>query len=153
MPRGVLEVFLVFLRLGCTSFGGPVAHLGYYRAELVAKRQWVTEATFADLIALCQFMPGPASSQLGMSIGLLRAGPLGMLAAWIGFTLPSAVVMLAFAYGVEALGDVSNAAWLKGLKLVAVAVVAQAVWGMAQSLAPDRPRATLAAAAGLVALA
>ena len=109
-------------------------------------------ANFADLVALCQFMPGPASSQLGMSIGLLRAGPLGMLAAWVGFTLPSALAMLAFAYGVEALGDVSNAAWLKGLKLVAVAVVAQAVWGMAQSLAPDRPRATLAVAAALVAL-
>ena len=111
------------------------------------------EGGFADLVALCQFMPGPASSQLGMSIGLLRAGPLGMLAAWIGFTLPSALLMLAFAYGVEALGDVSNAAWLKGLKLVAVAVVAQAVWGMARSLAPDRPRATLAVAAALIALA
>ena len=111
------------------------------------------KAGFADLVALCQFMPGPASSQLGMAIGLLRAGPLGMLAAWVGFTLPSALLMLAFAYGVEALGDVSNAAWLKGLKLVAVAVVAQAVWGMAQSLAPDRPRATLAVAAALIALA
>ena len=130
-----------FLRLGCTSFGGPVAHIGYFRAEFVERRRWVTEGAFADLVALCQFMPGPASSQLGMSIGLLRAGPLGMLAAWVGFTLPSALAMLAFAYGVEALGDVSNAAWLKGLKLVAVAVVAQAVWGMAQSLAPDRPRA------------
>jgi chromate transporter len=150
---GAWEVLLVFLRLGCTSFGGPVAHIGYFRTEFVERRRWVPEASFADLIALCQFMPGPASSQLGMSIGLLRAGPLGMLAAWIGFTLPSAVVMLAFAYGVEALGDVSHAAWLKGLKLVAVAVVAQAVWGMAQSLAPDRPRATLAVAAALIALA
>jgi chromate transporter len=147
------EVLLTFLRLGCTSFGGPVAHIGYFRAEFVERRRWVTESAFADLVALCQFMPGPASSQLGMSIGLLRAGPLGMLAAWVGFTLPSALAMLAFAYGVEALGDVSNAAWLKGLKLVAVAVVAQAVWGMAQSLAPDRPRATLAVAAALVALA
>ena len=148
-----LEVLLVFLRLGCTSFGGPVAHIGYFRAEFVEHRRWLPEGGFADLIALCQFMPGPASSQLGMSIGLLRAGPLGMLAAWIGFTLPSALLMLAFAYGVQALGDVSNAAWLKGLKLVAVAVVAQAVWGMAQSLAPDRPRATLAVAAALIALA
>src|ERR1700754_1823738 len=101
-PRGsVLEVFLVFLRLGCTSFGGPVAHLGYFRAEAVSKRRWVSEATFADLVALCQFMPGPASSQTGMALGLLRAGPLGMLAAWVGFTLPSALLMLAFAYGVE----------------------------------------------------
>ncbi len=148
-----LEVLRVFLRLGCTSFGGPVAHIGYFRAEFVERRRWVPESGFADLVALCQFMPGPASSQLGMSIGLLRAGPLGMLAAWIGFTLPSAVVMLGFAYGVAALGDVANAAWLSGLKLVAVAVVAQAVWGMAQSLAPDRPRATLAAAAALIALA
>jgi chromate transporter len=147
------DVLLAFLRLGCTSFGGPVAHIGYFRAEFVERRRWVTEGAFADLVALCQFMPGPASSQLGMSIGLLRAGPLGMFAAWVGFTLPSALAMLAFAYGVEALGDVSNAAWLKGLKLVAVAVVAQAVWGMAQSLAPDRPRATLAVAAALVALA
>ncbi len=147
------EVLLTFLRLGCTSFGGPVAHIGYFRAEFVERRRWLPEASFADLVALCQFMPGPASSQLGMSIGLLRAGPLGMFAAWVGFTLPSALAMLVFAYGVEALGDVSNAAWLKGLKLVAVAVVAQAVWGMAQSLAPDRPRATLAAAAALVALA
>ena len=147
-----MEVLLTFLRLGCTSFGGPVAHIGYFRTEFVERRRWLPDGNFADLVALCQFMPGPASSQLGMSIGLLRAGPLGMLAAWVGFTLPSALAMLAFAYGVEALGDVSNAAWLKGLKLVAVAVVAQAVWGMAQSLAPDRPRATLAVAAALVAL-
>ncbi len=150
---GGWEVLRVFLRLGCTSFGGPVAHIGYFRAEFVERRRWIAEGGFADLVALCQFMPGPASSQLGMSLGLLRAGPLGMLAAWVGFTLPSALAMLAFAYGVEALGDVSNAAWLKGLKLVAVAVVAQAVWGMAQSLAPDRPRATLAVAAALIALA
>jgi chromate transporter len=153
MTGSPLEVLLVFLRLGCTSFGGPVAHIGYFRAEFVERRRWVPESGFADLVALCQFMPGPASSQLGISIGLLRAGPLGMICAWVGFTLPSALAMLAFAYGVEAFGDVSNAAWLKGLKLVAVAVVAQAVWGMAQSLAPDRPRATLAVAAALIALA
>jgi chromate transporter len=151
--RAVFEVFLVFLRLGCTSFGGPVAHIGYYRAELVARRRWLTEATFADLVALCQFMPGPASSQTGMAIGLLRAGPLGMLAAWVGFTLPSAVAMTAFGYGIGAIGDVSHAGWLRGLKLVAVAVVAQAVWGMARTLAPDRARATVAVAACLVALA
>jgi chromate transporter len=151
--KEALEVLLIFLRLGCTSFGGPVAHIGYFRSEFVQRRRWLPESSFADLVALCQFMPGPASSQLGMSIGLLRAGPLGMLAAWVGFTLPSALLMLAFAYGVEALGDVSNAAWLKGLKLVAVAVVAQAVWGMAQSLAPDRPRATVAVVAALIALA
>jgi chromate transporter len=149
---GAWEVLLIFFRLGCTSFGGPVAHIGYFRAEFVERRRWVPEPSFADLVALCQFMPGPASSQVGMSIGLLRAGPLGMFAAWIGFTLPSALAMLAFAYGVEAIGDVSNAAWLKGLKLVAVAVVAQAVWAMGRSLAPDRPRATLAVAAALIAL-
>jgi chromate transporter len=151
--RGALEVFLVFLRLGCTSFGGPVAHLGYFRAEMVAKRQWLSEATFADLVALCQFMPGPASSQAGMGIGLLRAGPLGMLAAWVGFTLPSALAMTVFGYGIGAIGDVSHAGWLRGLKLVAVAVVAQAVWGMARSLAPDRLRASVAVVACLVALA
>src|SRR6201992_57441 len=153
MRGRAVEIFLVFLRLGCTSFGGPVAHLGYYRAELVAKRGWLTEATFADLVALCQFMPGPASSQTGMAIGLLRAGPLGMLAAWVGFTLPSALAMTVFGYGIGAIGDVSHAGWLRGLKLVAVAVVAQAVWGMARSLAPDRPRASVAVVACLVALA
>jgi chromate transporter len=151
--RRALEVFLVFLRLGCTSFGGPVAHLGYFRAELVAKRRWVTEATFADLVALCQFMPGPASSQTGMGIGLVRAGPLGMVAAWAGFTLPSALAMTVFGYGIGAIGDVSHAGWLRGLKLVAVAVVAQAVWGMARSLAPDRTRGSIAVVACLVALA
>jgi chromate transporter len=151
--KGALEVFMVFLRLGCTSFGGPAAHLGYLRADLVAQRQWLTEATFADLVALCQFMPGPASSQTGMAIGLLRAGPLGMLAAWLGFTLPSALVMTLFGYGIAAIGDVAHAGWLRGLKLVAVAVVAQAVWGMARSLAPDRARATVMVAACLVVLA
>jgi chromate transporter len=153
LMRRTLEVFLVFLRLGCTSFGGPIAHLGYYRADLVAKRRWLTEATFADIVALCQFMPGPASSQVGMSIGLLRAGPLGMFAAWFGFTLPSAAAMTLFAYGVGEFGDLSQAGWLRGLKLVAVAVVAQAVWGMARSLAPDRGRASVAVAACLVCLA
>jgi chromate transporter len=153
MRSSPFGIFLVFLKLGCTSFGGPIAHLGYFRAELVARRQWLTEATFADIVALCQFMPGPASSQTGMAIGLLRGGPLGMLAAWLGFTLPSAVLMTGFAYWVGTLGDLSNAGWLHGLKLVAVAVVAQAVWGMARTLAPDRERATLAVAACLLCLA
>jgi chromate transporter len=120
---------------------------------LVSKRRWLNEATFADFVALCQFMPGPASSQVGMAIGLLRAGPLGMLAAWVGFTAPSAVAMTVFAYGVGELGDLSHAGWLRGLKLVAVAIVAQAVWGMARSLAPDRTRASLAVVACLVCLA
>jgi chromate transporter len=153
LMRGALDVFLVFLRLGCTSFGGPVAHLGYMRAELVARRRWLTEATFADIVALCQFMPGPASSQTGMAIGLIRGGPLGMFAAWFGFTLPSALAMTLFAYGVGSAGDLSAAGWLRGLKLVAVAVVAQAVWGMARTLAPDRVRASVAVAACLVCLA
>lgn len=146
------EVLLVFLRLGCTSFGGPVAHIGYFRAEIVARRKWLTEAAFADLVALCQFMPGPASSQVGMAIGLLRAGPLGMLAAWVGFTLPSAVAMTLFAYGVGYMGNIAQAGWLHGLKLVAVAVVAQAVWGMARTLAPDKERATVAVIACLTCL-
>ena len=149
----VLEVFLVFLRLGCTSFGGPIAHLGYFRAEMVAKRRWLTEASFADIVAMCQVMPGPASSQTGMAIGLIRAGPVGMFAAWFGFTLPSAVAMTLFAYGVGGIGNLAQAGWLRGLKLVAVAVVAQAVWGMARSLAPDRARASVAVAACLVCLA
>src|SRR5271165_4143660 len=152
MPGSPVAIFLVFLRLGCTSFGGPVAHLGYYRAELVAKRRWLTEAAFADIVALCQFMPGPASSQTGMAIGLLRGGPLGMLSAWLGFTLPSAVAMTGFAYGAGAIGDLSGAGWLRGLMVVAVAVVAQAVWGMGRALAPDRARASLAVAACLVCL-
>jgi chromate transporter len=153
MRGSPLAIFLVFLRLGCTSFGGPIAHLGYFRAEFVARRQWLSEATFADIVALCQFMPGPASSQTGMAIGLLRGGPLGMVAAWLGFTLPSALLMTGFAYAVGATGDLSDAGWLHGLKLVAVAVVAQAVWGMGSSLAPDRARASLAVAACLVSLA
>jgi chromate transporter len=146
------EVFAAFLLLGLRSFGGPVAHIGYFRAEFVGRRRWVDEAVFADLFALSQFMPGPASSQLGMGLGLLRAGAPGLLAAWLGFTLPSALLMGGFAYGVAALGDVAEAPWLKGLKLVAVAVVAQAVWGMARTLAPDRLRATLAVLGALVTL-
>jgi chromate transporter len=153
-PRGsALEVFLIFLKLGLTSFGGPVAHLGYYRAEFVVKRKWLDEPAYADIVALCQFLPGPASSQVGMSLGILRAGLAGALAAWIGFTLPSALAMILFAYGIGWVGDVEGAAWLHGLKIVAVAVVAQAVWGMARTLCPDRERASLAVAAALLALA
>ena len=154
VERGTpLEVLAAFLRLGCTSFGGPVAHIGYFRAAFVQRRGWLSEQSFADLFALCQFMPGPASSQLGMAIGLRRAGAPGMLCAWIGFTLPSALLMAAFGYGVTRLGDVADAPWLRGLKLVAVAVVAQAVWLMARNLCPDRARATLAVAAATIALA
>jgi len=145
-----LEVFRVFLRLGLTSFGGPVAHLGYFRAEFVARRNWLDEASFADIVALCQFLPGPASSQTGISIGILRAGLPGALAAWLGFTMPSALAMIAFGYGVGWFGDLSHAAWLHGLKIVAVAVVANAVWGMARSLCPDKERATIAIGAALL---
>lgn len=147
-----LEVLRVFLKLGLTSFGGPVAHLGYFRNELVARRKWLDDATYADIVALCQFLPGPASSQVGFAIGLARAGFRGGLAAWLGFTLPSALAMVAFAYGVTTWGDVSDAGWLAGLKIVAVAVVALAVWGMARSLAPDRTRASIAVVAALAVL-
>jgi chromate transporter len=146
--RGALcEVFRVFLKLGLTSFGGPIAHLGYFRAELVARRKWIDEAGYADLIALCQFLPGPASSQVGFSLGVLRGGGmLGGLAAWLGFTLPSALILLAFALGASDLtGPVAQGA-LHGLKLVAVAVVAQALWGMARTLTPDRTRIAMALA-------
>ena len=153
-PRGsVLEVLRVFLRLGLTSFGGPVAHLGYFREEVVARRKWLDERAYADLIALCQFLPGPASSQVGIALGLKRAGLLGALAAWLGFTLPSAAALILFAYGITALGDVSDAGWLRGLKIAAVAVVAVAIWGMARSLSPDRPRATMAVVAAIAMLA
>jgi chromate transporter len=148
----VASVFAAFLRLGCTSFGGPVAHLGYFRTEFVERRKWLDEASYADIVALCQFLPGPASSQVGVSLGLRRAGFLGGLAAWAGFTLPSAVLMVLFAYGVGRFGDVEHAGWLHGLKIVAVAVVAQAIWGMARNLCPDRSRASLAVAAALLAL-
>ena len=146
------EVFTVALRLGLTSFGGPIAHLGYFRAEYVARRQWLDEKSYADLVALCQFLPGPASSQVGMAIGILRAGLPGALAAWLGFTLPSALLLIAFAFSVNALGTADAAGWLHGLKVVAVAVVAQAVWGMAKSLCPDRQRASLAILAAIVTL-
>jgi chromate transporter len=147
------EVLLAFLRLGVTSFGGPVAHLGYFRDELVVRRRWLDDRAYSDLVALCQFLPGPASSQVGIAIGLSRAGYLGALAAWSGFTLPSAIALVLFAYGVSALGDVGGAGWLHGLKVAAVAVVAQAVLGMMRSLAPDRERASVAVAAAIIVLA
>ncbi len=141
------EVFRVFLKLGLTSFGGPVAHLGYFRDELVARRKWIDEAAYGDLIALCQFLPGPASSQVGFSLGVSRGqGLLGGLAAWFAFTMPSALMLLAFAFGATALSGPVGEGVLHGLKLVAVAVVAQAVWGMTRTLTPDRARAGIALA-------
>jgi chromate transporter len=146
-----LEVFRAFLKLGCTSFGGPVAHLGFFRHEFVERRQWIDDAGYADLVALCQFLPGPASSQVAMALGWKRAGHLGAFCAWLGFTLPSAVLMLAFAYGVQSLNGFSHSGWVLGLKIAAVAVVAQALWQMARRLCPDAPRATIAGA-GLILL-
>jgi chromate transporter len=151
-PEGFLGILLIFLRLGVTSFGGPIAHIGYLREEFVARRRWMTESAYADLVALAQFMPGPASSQTGFAIGVLRGGLPGGLAAWLGFTLPSAIVMLLAAYGVDLAAGGTGAGIVHGLKLVAVAVVAQAVWGMAASLCPDRTRATIAVLATLALL-
>jgi chromate transporter len=142
------EVFLAFLKLGLTSFGGPIAHLGYFRNEFVERRKWLDEATYADLVALCQFLPGPASSQVGFSLGILRGhGLLGGLAAWLAFTTPSALILLAFAMSAAAFTGPVAEGFLHGLKLVAVAVVAQAIWGMSQTLIPDRARAGIALAA------
>jgi chromate transporter len=155
-PGSVAEVFGAFLRLGCTSFGGPVAHLGYFRTEFVERRRWLDDNAYADLVALCQFLPGPASSQVGFALGLQHAGWGGALAAWLGFTMPSALLLiglaLGLAQGVAAAGPAAAGA-LHGLKLVAVAVVAQALWGMARSLCPDAPRAALATGAALLAWA
>jgi chromate transporter len=146
------EVLRVFLKLGLSSFGGPIAHIGYFREEFVVRRRWLDEQAFVDLVALCQFLPGPASSQTGFSIGLIRAGYAGALAAWTGFTLPSAIVMVLFAYGAGAIGGSLGTGLLHGLKLVAVAIVAQAVWGMARTLCPDRQRASIAALSALLIL-
>ena len=143
-PGSAREVFGAFLRLGLTSFGGPVAHLGYFRAELVERRRWLSDGEYADIVALNQLLPGPASSKVGMAIGLHRAGGLGMLAAWAAFTLPSALALFAFAAGVNALGDVSGAGWVAGLKAAAVGVVAHAVLGMARTLTPDVRRGAIA---------
>lgn len=144
----IWEILKVSFRLGVTSFGGPVAHLGYFREEYVNRRKWMDDAAYADLVALCQFLPGPASSQVGIGIGLIRGGMAGALAAWVGFTLPSVLLLVLFA-AVFQTYDVSGAGWIHGLKLAAVAVVAQAVWGMGRSLAPDRSRASIAVAAAL----
>ncbi|MDA0219832.1 MAG: chromate efflux transporter [Proteobacteria bacterium] len=148
----VAAVFLAFLQLGCSAFGGPVAHLGYFRTAFVEKRRWLDDRAYADLVALCQFLPGPASSQVGMAIGLAKAGPLGMVAAWVAFTAPSALLLIAFGYGVTHYSDVIPAGVLHGLQVVAVAVVAQAVWGMARSLCPDASRLSLAVLAAIAAL-
>jgi chromate transporter len=153
MANSARSVFAVFLRLGLTSFGGPIAHLGYYRTEFVDRRRWLSEAAYADLVALCQLLPGPASSQVGFAVGLSRGGLLGGVAAWLGFTLPSAVAMVLFARGAAALTGPLSAGMLHGLQVAAVAVVAQAVWSMAVSLCPDRPRATIAVAATLIVIA
>jgi chromate transporter len=148
----LFSIFAIFLRLGCTSFGGPIAHIGYFRHEFVEKRGWLDEHTYADLVALCNFLPGPSSSQVGMALGISRAGLPGGLAAWLGFTMPSAVLLTAFAYGLAREGLSADAGWLHGLKIVAVAVIAQAVWGMSRTLCPDRLRAALAIVAAAVVL-
>ena len=150
--RSFWPVFRIFLRLGVTSFGGPIAHLGYFRHAFVVRRHWLDERAYADLVALCQFLPGPASSQVGFSIGLMRAGYLGALAAWTGFTLPSAAALVLFAYGAAALNGPIGTGLLHGLKLTAAAIVAQAVWGMARTLCPDRERASIAVVAALIIL-
>lgn len=150
--RSVWSVFLIFLRLGLTSFGGPIAHLGYFRDEFVTRRHWLTERSYADLVALCQFLPGPASSQVGMALGLSRSGYAGALAAWAGFTLPSAIALILFALGMSSYGDAIAPGALHGLKVVAVAVVAQAVWGMGKNLCPDALRITIMALAACVVL-
>jgi chromate transporter len=152
-PGSFLEVLWVSTRLGLTSFGGPIAHLGYFHEEYVKRRKWIDEQSYADLVALCQFLPGPASSQVSIAIGIARARLLGGVAAWLGFTLPSALALIAFAFGIGAFASAADAGWLHGLKVVAVAVVAQAVWGMARSLCPDRERATIAVLASIVTLA
>jgi chromate transporter len=144
------EVFAVFLRLGLASFGGPIAHLGYFHDEFVARRKWLDEKTYVDLVALSQFLPGPASSKVGIAIGLSRAGYGGALAAWTGFTAPSAIALALFGYGVTSFGQALGSGWLHGLKVAAVAVVANAVLTMMRTLAPDRARATLAVAAALL---
>ncbi|MDQ2713444.1 MAG: chromate efflux transporter [Chloroflexota bacterium] len=152
-PQGSFwEVLTVFTRLGLTSFGGPVAHLGYFHEEVVVRRKWLDEQNYADLLALCQFLPGPSSSQMGIALGITRAGRWGGLAAWLGFTLPSAIALTIFALLTNDIHGVAQAGWLHGLLVVAVAVVAQAVWGMATKLCPDRPRATIAVLATIAIL-
>ncbi|WP_133458386.1 chromate transporter, partial [Pseudomonas aeruginosa] len=152
-PDTARTVFFAFLKLGCSAFGGPIAHLGYFRDEFVRRRGWLSESSYADLVALCQFLPGPASSQVGMALGLARAGYPGALAAWVGFTLPSALLLVLFALGLGRWGALLPAGVLHGLKIAALAVVAQAVWGMGRSLCPDRPRLALMALACATVLA
>ncbi|TDR54981.1 chromate transporter [Halomonas ventosae] len=146
-PGRIMEVFRAFLLLGLTSFGGPIAHLGYFRAEFVMRRAWLSERDYADLVALCQFLPGPASSQVGFALGLMRGGPWGAAAAWAAFTLPSALLLVLFALGAAAFEGPLGQGLIHGLKVVAVAIVAHAVWGMARNLCPDRVRAGIALAA------
>ncbi|MCW5553336.1 MAG: chromate efflux transporter [Verrucomicrobiae bacterium] len=153
MYHKLLEIIRAFLKLGQISFGGPVAHIGYLREEFVSRRRWLDDAAYGDLVALCQFLPGPASSQLVFALGSHRAGWLGGLLASVCFTLPSAALMIAFGYGMAALGDLRHAGWIHGLKLAAVAVVAQAVWGMGRNLCPDRTRLTIAVVAAALLLA
>jgi len=148
----VTEVLRAFAKLGLTAFGGPIAHLGYFREEFVVRRRWLDEHAFADLVGLCQFLPGPASSQVGFALGMLRAGYLGGVAAWLAFTLPSALLMVALAAAAHWMQESAGLVVLHGLKLVAVSIVAQAVWGMARSLCPDWPRVLLAAAAAALVL-
>lgn len=148
----LFEVLCVSAKLGLTSFGGPVAHLGYFHNEYVNRKKWMDERSYADLVALCQFLPGPASSQVGIGIGMVRAGLLGGLVAWLGFTLPSVIALVAFAFVLQDY-DIGNAGWIHGLKIVAVAIVAHAVLGMGQKLAPDRERATIAVIAAAITLA
>lgn len=146
-------MFLAFLKLGLTSFGGPVAHLGYFRTEFVERRAWLDDKSYSDLVALCQFLPGPASSQVGIALGLGRAGWFGALGAWVGFTLPSAIALILFAFGVTQWAALAQSGAVHGLKVFAVAIVAQAVWGMAKTLCPDRSRAGIAIVAALLVLA
>ena len=149
----VLEVLVASTKLGLTSFGGPIAHIGYFHDEYVVRRKWLDDHTYFDLVALCQFLPGPASSQVGMALGVMRAGLLGGLAAWLGVTLPAAFALVAFAYGLQWVAPEQSAGWLHGLKIVAVAVVAQAVWSMARTLCPDRARISIAIVAAVALLA
>lgn len=148
-----LQLFFSFLKLGCISFGGPVAHLGYFQEAYVRKRKWLTEAEYGDLVALCQFLPGPASSQVGFAIGYRRGGVPGAFAAWLGFTMPSALLLIGFALGLSSLGDLRGAGWIAGLKLAAVAVVANAIWNLAAKLCPDRERALVALGSAVILLA
>ena len=150
--NNLLTIFGVALRLGLTSFGGPIAHIGFFRQEYVENRNWLSERRFSDLVALCHFLPGPTSSQVGIAVGITRGGLLGGLLAWIGFTLPSAAVLIAFGFGVAEFDTLLEDDWLKGLKIAAVAVVAQALWGMGTSLAPDKARASVAIAAAIAIL-